>query len=354
MFKYKILYYTGETAERWGPLSLKTGIGGSQTAVINLSEIWSSLGYDVTVCANIPTKKILHRKVKYINYRDYKNKETFDVAILWREPSYLNLGIKAKKFFLDLHDVPEKLEYTSDVYQKIDKIFLKSAYQKSLFGQCEYKDFIIIPNGIASNLLKKKNKNRDPYRLIYASDYYRGLEQMLLYGWPLIKKMIPQMTLDIYYGWNFFDKANYGNEERFLWKQKIVNLIKNSQALEHGRIGQKELTEEMLGASILYYGCTFPEIDCIVTRQAAAVGCIPFTSDFGALKEKSYCVTSPGDFSTKEAQINLAQLIINSVKNKHILTPTIDKDINKIRHEFIQKASEETWNNIGKEWTRYF
>lgn len=44
-----IVWYAGYTPKQWSPDSIKTGIGGSELALINLSKEWSKLGYQVTV-----------------------------------------------------------------------------------------------------------------------------------------------------------------------------------------------------------------------------------------------------------------------------------------------------------------
>ena len=111
--KKTILYYAGDTAEEWGPDSIDTGLAGSQTAVVYLSKIWQKLGYEVIVYNKIGKNENIYDGVKYVDFRKFVNDRYYDLAILWREPSFLDMEINAGKVFLDLHDNQNIREYTT-------------------------------------------------------------------------------------------------------------------------------------------------------------------------------------------------------------------------------------------------
>src|SRR5690606_11836935 len=98
-----------------------------------------------------------------------------------------------------------------DRLNKVDKIFVKSDFQTEAIKNIPNEKIVKIPNGIDLDL-HSSDVTRDKYKLIYASDYFRGLEQMLKYGWPIIKKEIPEARLDIYYGWTFFNLVSKDNK----------------------------------------------------------------------------------------------------------------------------------------------
>lgn len=339
-----IVYYAGRTLEEWTPDSLETGLGGSETAIVHLSKEWAKLGYKVTVYGNCGAKEGIYDGVEYFNYYRFNKYDTFDTLIIWRTPWELDFKWKAKKVYLDLHDVPNPMEFTEKRLKQVDKIFVKSNYHRSLLPDVPDDKFVVIPNGFDKGLAIWNHAKRNPYQLIYASSYDRGLELMLAFGWPLIKKAIPQAELHIYYGWNIFDAAFRNNPERMMWKKRMIELMSQSGIYEHGRIGHKKLIETKSKASIHYYATTFEEIDCISVRESAAVGCIPVTTNYAALKEKPYLVKIDGDPTAQETQEAIARNIISMFKNK----------FEEMRMEYREMARKENWPVIAKKWEEKF
>ncbi|MCC7571447.1 glycosyltransferase [Candidatus Micrarchaeota archaeon] len=129
--------------EKWGPESLEKGIGGSETAVIELSRRWAKKGYKVTVYGD-PTKPMIEKFdkgwVKYEPYYKFNMKDKFNIFIQWRWSS-LARRVSAKKFYVDLHDVFDGDEYKD---LDIDGIFVKSKYHASMVED----NTIIVGNGI--------------------------------------------------------------------------------------------------------------------------------------------------------------------------------------------------------------
>jgi tetratricopeptide (TPR) repeat protein len=340
-----IVYYTGRSMEDWTPNSLKTGIGGSETAVIQLAKKWADLGYKVTVYGTCGAKEGNYDGVEYCNYYRFNRADTFNTIIFWRTPLLLDIPIKAKKILLDMHDVPNPYEFTAERVKKVDTIMVKSAYHRSLLPELPDEKFAIIPNGVDVSVMDVGKKvERNPYKLVYSSSYDRGLESMLRYGWPLLKQLVPEATLDIYYGWNTFDAFFRDNPERQMWKREMKELMSQPGIVEHGRISQKELLKIKAGAAVHWYGCIFEEIDCISVRESALMGCIPFTTDFAVLREKAYCVRAEGDPQDPSTHEALASLIATYLKN-----PEQFKEVKK----FPELAKKDAWTNIAYGWRKY-
>lgn len=345
MLNHKLItYYTNKTAEQWSPKSLDRGIGGSQTAVIYLSQIWAKEGFEVEVYCNLDGQEGVYNGVKYHDYKKFDPSAEKEVLIIWRDLEILDQDIRAKKIYLDLHDEPSITDYTKKRLAKIKKIFVKSEYHKSLLPMITHEKVIIIPNGVDVDLFKSNQNKRDGYRLIYASDYYRGLELMLRYGWPVIREKIPRAELDIFYGWDFFDIVWKNDPQKQNWKKMMIKLMNQPGVIEHGRIGQGVLATHLKKASILYYGCNFKEIDCITVRQAAIAGCVPCTTNYAVLAEKNYVKKFSGDPFDKETQITLAQEIASLLNEK------TSSKIDSMRSDFGSKAAKESWEWVAKQW----
>jgi hypothetical protein len=345
--KNTVVIFCGNTAEQWSGKNLETGIGGSETAVIQLSKYWTKQGYNVTVycnCDNIG----MYNGVNYLYYKDFNVAQKFDILIVWRCIDFLDIACinNARKCFLDLHDVVKPETITPRVLSNVNKICVKSSFHASMLGFIPMNKVAIIPNGGAVKYEDDEIK-KDPNYIIYSSSYDRGLAYMLKWGWPVIKKSCPNAYLKIFYGWNTFDKIQPDTPDVKLYKDTIVNLMKQDGVQECGRISNEELMKEKKKASIHYYVGNFQEIDCISVRESASVGTIPVVAeDAHVFKEKSYCVKISGNPIKCNTQTNAGEKIVELLQNPD----TSDK----LRHEFVEKVKEETWENIAQKWIELF
>lgn len=144
----EICYYAsfgGPHFEKWDGNSLKQGIGGSETAVIRLSEEWTKLGYKVTVYCDPVTETEING-VRYVPYYKFNPKDHFNIFIQWRASNLAN-RISAKKFYVDLHDVFFAETHLNQV-EAVDKFLVKSKYHRGLAPEIGDTKFKEIPNGI--------------------------------------------------------------------------------------------------------------------------------------------------------------------------------------------------------------
>lgn len=134
--------------EQWDMTSLKSGIGGSETAVLELSRQWAKMGYKVTIYGD-PFKKGEQEGVTFLPWFYFNPYDNFNIFIQWRNGS-LAKTIKAKKFYVDLHDVWGGVDYIEDI-NRIDKFMVKSEYHKELATLEIPRDkFLVVGNGISS------------------------------------------------------------------------------------------------------------------------------------------------------------------------------------------------------------
>lgn len=136
----------GDHFEKWGPSSLVKGIGGSETAVIRLSQEWANLGYKVTVYGDPGKEEGEYDGVTYLPWYKFNPKDKFNIVIHWRSNNLAD-KLSCKKMLIDLHDVWFPQSYM-DKLDSIDSIMVKSEYQKSLGEGIPSEKFTIISNGI--------------------------------------------------------------------------------------------------------------------------------------------------------------------------------------------------------------
>lgn len=147
--KDEICYFANfadKAFEEWSPLSLEKGLGGSETAVVELSKEWVKMGYRVTVYGD-PGKDVgMYDGVTYLPYFYFNKKDKFNIFIQWRD-SGLAGKISAKKFYVDLHDVWNPASHKPRI-KSIDSIFVKSQAHKKLGVGIPEDKMVVISNGI--------------------------------------------------------------------------------------------------------------------------------------------------------------------------------------------------------------
>jgi len=131
--------------ENWDGNSLKTGIGGSETAVIRLSEEWVKLGYKVTVYGD-PEKECTINGVLYKPWYTFNIKDRFNIFIQWRSSNIVK-KINAKKVLIDLHDVYHQNTHIHNA-KYVDKFMVKSLFHRNFGKDISDEKMEIISNGI--------------------------------------------------------------------------------------------------------------------------------------------------------------------------------------------------------------
>lgn len=333
-----VAVYCGNSADVWNGNAIKTGIGGSETAVIHIAEEMVKQGKKVVVynrCDASP-EGVEVNGVLYRNYWEFNRTDTFDVLWLWRSPLLVDYNINARKIVVDMHDVTPPLEFTEERVAKIDHIFVKTNYHRSLYPNVPDDKFVIVGNGIdLTRFTEKQPKKSD--RIIYTSTANRGLETILDW-WPDIKAKVPNAELHVFYGWNTFYEMNKDNPERMAWMKAMQEKMTQDGIYNHNRVDQKTLAKEMMKSNIWLYPTLFPEIHCISVLEAQAAECYPITSGFAALQETQQSgVKIPVDYKDKY----IAE-IVNAVENPDLLKKDIQKGL-----EYVASCS---WDKVTSVW----
>lgn len=145
--KDEVCYYASmgtPHVEQWGPKNLEKGIGGSETAVINLAKEWASKGYKVTVYCDCGDQEGIHDGVNYRPYYEFNHRDFFNIFIQWRSNHVID-KINARKILIDLHDIFWGGQYLkTDSY---DALMVKSKYHRKFAHAVPDNRFRIISNG---------------------------------------------------------------------------------------------------------------------------------------------------------------------------------------------------------------
>lgn len=349
--KKSIAIYVGQgPLGIWGPWSLNEGgIGGSEEAVVRLSNELSKLEWRVIVYGMPGKRAGIYDGVEWKHYWQFNSKDEFDVLISWRQPAFFDFNFKARKKYLWLHDVMDKEELTEERIKNVTKVIYVSKYHSERPENDHIGADKKLPsgNGITpTDFIKYDGKlRRDNHRLIYMSANERGL-RVLLDIWPDVKKAVPDATLTPYYGWQSFDAVNRDNPERMAWKATMMARMKELGIPQSERIGQDEINQEIFKSGIWAYPCIFPEVNCITGQKAMAGGAIPVTSDFAALKDLVKYGETVDMANFDEAHINL-------YRDRLIWWLQHPEEQEKIRAKMMSWARKEfSWSNTANQWDK--
>ena len=187
---------------------------------------------------------------------------------------------------------------------------------------------------------------RNPKRVIYTSSPDRGLQQ-LLEIWPEVMKAVPDAELEVFYGFQLFDKFHAGNPASMAWKQKIVSQLSQPGIKKHGRLTQPELEAEMKTCGIWAYPTTFQEINCISAIKAQAYGCVPVIMNEAALQTTvQFGIKIGGDIYDDEVKEVYTQQLIALLKNS--------EKQEQIRKPMMEWAKDISWERVAKQWIAEF
>lgn len=263
-----LVFYVGPGLEPWNPeIAAKTGIGGSETAVIEMSKRLSKLGYDVTVYGDCAELEGVFDFVKYVDYRNFDNVEC-DMLISSRRPMIFNDHSKysAKATMCWVHDVHLGGSFNYTTSLKIDKILTLSQWHKDFFTRTypflHENQVLVTRNGISLERFDK-SISRNPHRAVYSSSPDRGLD-VAVRAWPKIRSQVPDAELHIYYGFKNWEASTNdpGQLKLISYLKKLIKDHEKFGVHFHDRIPQDELAIEFLKSGVWAYSSWFAETSC--------------------------------------------------------------------------------------------
>lgn len=345
----------GPGVGQWSPKSIgREGLGGSEEAVVHLSSEMVKLGWKVTVYANPSHEAGIYDGVTYEDWFQFNPKDEFNVLISWRMIGLADIKPKAKYHLVWLHDVPNNADFTPERVSTVNKIAVLSEYHKSLLRFVDSDGKFIAPaddkvfvtaNGIPE--MPEPEGKRDPHKMVYISSPDRGLVY-LLKNWASVIKEVPDATLDVYYGFETFDILHRGNPSMQAWKSQMMAMMNQPGIKYFGRVNHTELHKVLGQAGIWAYPTDFEEISCISAMKAQAMGSVPVTTDYAALKETVKNGIKIDINIRKEAgQKEYFEALITALKS--------DSLQNEMRPNMMNWARENLgWNRVAQDWDTEF
>ena len=148
----EIAIYCGMGFTDWGPNIMKDPknnfVGGSEEAVILMSEALAKKGWKVTVYNTPGTDEGEHNGVKWEPFYKFNRRDEFNILIGWRDIRFFDTDFKAKKRYLWCHDIQNPQEYTPERVDRINKVFFLSKWHRDNIPSLLEEKVLITSNGI--------------------------------------------------------------------------------------------------------------------------------------------------------------------------------------------------------------
>ncbi len=327
------------------------GLGGSETAVVQIARALAKRGHRVAVYNNCPAPGD-YDGVTYFQKKaivEQARTAEFDVFIVSRFFGFFQVPIAARLKVLWNHDTLDRADRLARFLPRFDLMFNLSRFHLDNFLRkipAAAAKAVLTRNGVDLALIDSARQGVTKGRyVVYASRPERGLLPLLTDIWPGLRDQMPGLTLKLC-GYNPDAVAPdlidlYG---------RLDELIEQTPGVEPlGSLAKTGYYRTLAGALALVYPCTFPEISCLAVLEAQAALTPVVTTDDFALSEsvgpRSYLIPGrPGDPAyTRDFVRRTVELIQDQARAA---------DLSQRARAFIERNY--TWPNIAAQWEEIF
>ena len=306
----KCLSFTRESLEQ-------RPLGGTETAIVRLSDELAKRGNQVTVFSAIDDVIEGEGVPTYRPLGQVHQERDTDVLISVRDWMPLMLPLMGRLRFYWTGDSYDQIHNYGIGDRRVNKVIsgmiLGSNWQAdTLSAKSGFPNnkTVVLPLGVHLPYFDGE-ETRVRKRLIYSSTPYRGLEHVPeLY--LKVKERHPDAELHIFSGLDVYQGLNtVPEQEKIRYKALDEKLISLPDCTVHGNVFQKQLAREFMKSAVLFYPNTFEETFCITAVEAQAAGCVTVSSAKGALPETvgNSGVLIPGE----PGQIDYSTQFVNAV-----------------------------------------
>mgnify|MGYP000603115224 CR=1 FL=1 len=269
-------------------------LGGSEEAVIKLSEVLAARGLTVDVFANLPEHNGAGHKtasgVRWRRANEFDSDHARDALIVWRNPSLASL-IKAKVEYPVIAWLMDPSYSGTNDYSGVDAVVgLTEAHRSIIAKNDGYTGpMTIIHNGIDLSeippISQENDKGRHMDWLMWAASPDRGLLE-LLNAWPTVISAVPTAQLHIFYGLDALVEMGRSDPARARLADDLRRMMNQPGIHYHGSVARTELMGWHTRCGVFVYPVqNFDETFCITAVKAQASAMWPVVFGRGALKE---------------------------------------------------------------------
>ncbi len=325
------------------------GVGGSESAVIQMSRMLRDLGRKVIVFNETESPGACNG-IEYRNHLDFYFLNRFNKIPIFISSRILlpfKAGVRASLKILWAHDeCRTQFVHDEDIASlNMDEIFTLSQWHKNDWShhfKIPSERFYVTRNGVNPedfDCLKGQPERKN--KIIYASRPSRGLG-ILLALFPEVRRRIPEAELHI-----FTDtpaKTVMDDPEM----APYLSGVEQPGVFLRGSLPKPAFYRELLSARVMAYPSIWRETSCIAAIEAQAAGLPVVTSSEGALPETIQGgLVIPGDPTTPEFLEKFVSEVCSLMEDDQRWEALSRKGKAVVRTQY-------RWSQIAVEWLDHF
>jgi len=305
----------------------RIGIGGAELALLTMCEAWHNAGHQLRLYNDPKTPE--GSPFPQYPISTFYASEPRDALVIFRSPNSRAIGAVGKKIWwsCDQYTVGDFADFS----RKVDKIVTISPFHTNFF-----RSTYGIENSINIDLPVRswdydQKVDKVPHRLIFCSVPDRGLS-LLARLYPKIQQEVSDVSLVITSDYRLWG-VDYPANEQYIPQFMNMNGVRFL-----GAIPRRELVMEQLQAQVQAYPCTYEELFCYAVAECQVAGCIPVTSDIGALGTTNMGIQVHGWIGAPDWDDQFVNAVVNTLNSP---PPPIDKNrfsIDKVLAEWNEKV----------------
>lgn len=363
-----------------GDTLTKRGLGGSESAVILMSQELTKIGFEVTVFNNSIDSQAspgTYGGIRYIDHSQFKDNETFDIVISSRSVfpffsnnPYSHMCMRAKYKAVWMHDTfCEGDQHIEAMINQgyIDELFTLSDFHSTYVLNCDHgskRNFEVLKhkvfqtrNGAVKYLdevdLNKKDKNH----FVFNSSVTKGLTPLLEDIWPEVKKHIKDARLTVIGGFYRWKEGSEPDEQENSLRRYMNSTPDELDVTFTGIIPQREIADILSNAGFMLYPTQFPETFGISTLESFLYKTPVITCNFGALNETAIDLAS-----YKIDYANMPNVLFPGINREDQAKKFVDQVLNAYHNEYLYKQKQEYcgvvddiygWDTVALQWKQH-
>jgi glycosyltransferase involved in cell wall biosynthesis len=318
----------------------KQGLGGSETAAVELAEFWQqTTGRQVVIFNN---RKARHTSKSGVSYRPVSELPAYlgafkpFIHIAWRHAT----RITNAPSFIWCHDLFTPGAERQEAYDKIICLSeFHRGYVKALQNIPEEK-VVLMRNGIEPKHFRQVAE-KNPNKIIFPSSPDRGLDRAI----EIVKRARAatgrDLELCVFYGFENMRAMGMGEMADRL--QALMDA--NPWVKYHGNVKKDVLAKHFMESAVWVYPADFIETFCITALESMAGGCYALIRNFGGVVDTARPFAEKGmaeiidcDASTSEELDLWAAKLSEAIVGEKWRNVKVD-------------AEKLSWKAVADEWT---
>lgn len=390
------LKYNGDTLN-------KKGLGGSESAIIYLTQELAKLGHEVTAFIRLEGEEAYYNGVHYVdNIRASNNVEKFDVLIssrscvpfipvqyrvaVLKETGYdilqmQGLVTNSKFKVVWLHDC----FLTGDNWFEgllvdglIDEVFTLSDWQTSYISnghiwrgriyEVMKQKIFQTRNGAKQHLSEIDITQKDRNSFVFNASISKGMRTLVEFCWPKIKEKLPDAKLTIIGGYYFGAGFNQTPDEQEIAYFELVKKYGDMNGITFtGVIKQNEIAEILSKAYLTVYPAAHhPETFSISVLESLLYNTPVVSTRFGAIEEtaieQASYIMNYGIDALSKVKTDTNGKVIEYTYDENQINRFVNLVVNAYNDTYLwqQKAYAcnelkewVTWETVARQWEEH-